>query len=88
MNYILPITALRKDIFAVMERVAKTGDVVEVEKEGKRIVKIVPIRDDAAGRADYILIHVLPSLKGVWKNEAAWTRTAREKRYWNQQIFS
>ena len=88
MNYILPITALRKDIFAIMERVAKTGDVVEVEKEGKRIVKIVPVRDDAAGKADYILTHVLPSLKGVWKNEAAWTRATREKRYWRRPIFS
>jgi len=88
MNYILPITALRKDIFAIMERVAKTGDIIEVEKEGKRIVKIVPVRYDAAGKADYILTHVLPGLKGVLKNEAAWTRTVREKRYWRRPIFS
>ncbi len=88
MNYILPITALRKNIFAIMERVAKTGDIIEVEKEGKRIVKIVPVRYDAAGKADYILTHVLPSLKGVWKDEEPWTRGATEKRYWKRNIFS
>ena len=88
MNYILPITDLRKDIFTIMDRIAKTGDSIEVEKEGRRIVKIVPVRDDAVGKADYILTHVLPQLKGVWKNEKPWIRGVAEKQYWKRPIFS
>lgn len=88
MNYVLPITDLRKNIFAVMERVAKTGDIVEVEKEGKRIVKIVPVKDNAAGKAEYIITNVLPDLKGAWKSGKSWIRGNQEKRYWKRNIFS
>lgn len=96
MNYILPITDLRKNIFSIMDRVVKTGEVIEVEKEGKRIVKIVPIKDDPAQKADYLLTHVLPKLAGIWKDmpksELAKIRSirrgAREKSYWNRKIFS
>ena len=95
MNYILPITDLRKDIFTIMDRIAKTGDSVEVEKEGRRIVKIVPIRDDAVGKAEYILAHVLPSLKGIWKNvpEREFTevnefmRGKKEQLFWKRKQF-
>ena len=96
MTYILPITEVRKNIFSLSERVARTGEPIEVEKEGKRIVKIVPIRNDAPGRADYVLTHVLPKLKGAWKNmtpqelaaRRAWVRGLQEKRYWKRSIFS
>lgn len=96
MTYIIPITELRKDIFALTERVARTGESIEVEKEGKRIVRIVPVKDDAPGRADYVLTHVLPKLKGVWKNVPSkdiavvrsWVRGPREKRYWKRPVFS
>lgn len=95
MNYILPITDLRKNIFAVMERVVKTGDVIEVEKEGKRIVKIVPIKDNPAEKADYILSYVLPSLKGLWKDVPErkfqkldeFMRGKKEKLYWKRKQF-
>ena len=95
MNYILPITALRKDIFAIMDRVAKTGDVIEVEKEGKRIVKIVPVTDDAAGKAAYVLANVLPGIKGIWKDVPlgefrkvnAFMRGKKEKSYWKRKYF-
>lgn len=88
MPYIIPITELRKDIFTLTERVARTGDAIDVEKEGRRIVRIVPVRDDASGRADYILTHVLPKLKGTWKATRTWVRGAREKRYWKRPVFS
>lgn len=96
MNYILPITDLRKDIFAIFDRIAKTGDVVDVEKEGKRIVRIIPVKHDASGKADYILTHILPGLKGIWKeiperefrkaNE--FMRGKKEKLYWKRKYFT
>ena len=96
MPYILPITELRKNIFSITERVARTGEAVEVEKEGRRIVKIIPIRDDPAAKADYILTHVLPELAGAWKTMTkadlarvrSLRRGAQEKRYWRRPIFS
>ncbi|MBI5619475.1 hypothetical protein HY950_00755 [Candidatus Gottesmanbacteria bacterium] len=96
MTYILPITEVRKNIFALSEKVARTGEVIEVEKEGRRIVKIVPIHNDPAGKADYILTHILPKLAGAWKHvppaevaaEHTWARSVREKRYWKRHIFS
>lgn len=88
MNYVIPITDLRKDIFAIFDRVAKTGDVVDVEKEGKRVVRIIPVKHDAAGKAEYILAHVLPFLKGVWKNEKLEKRDVAGKNYWNRAVFS
>ena len=88
MTYILPITELRKNIFAIAEKVARTGEAVEIEKEGKRIVKIIPIADDPAARADYVLTHVLPKLARTWKVETSWLRGRREKRYWKRAIFS
>lgn len=90
MSYILPITEVRKNIFTLAERVARTGEVIEVEKEGRRIVRIVPVKNDSTGKADYVLTHVLPKLKGVWKRVAPdrWIRGSGEKRYWKMPKFS
>ncbi|MBI2405415.1 type II toxin-antitoxin system prevent-host-death family antitoxin [Candidatus Gottesmanbacteria bacterium] len=96
MTYILPITEVRKNIFALMEKVARTGEVIEVEKEGKRIVKIVPIAHDPAAKADYVLTHVLPKLAGAWRHVSpaelaahrTWVRGKAEKRYWKRRTFS
>jgi len=88
MNYILPITDLRKNIFTVMDHVARNGDIVEVEREGKKIAKIVPLSDDAAERAEHLLTHVLPHLKGVWKDKPVKRNTAVEQQYWKRDIFS
>lgn len=57
---------------------------------------IVPVKDDAPGRADYVLTRVLPKLKGAWKNVPSkdiaavknWVRGPREKRYWKRRAFS
>lgn len=96
MNYILPITDLRKNIFAIMDQVVKTGDSIIVEKEGKRIVKIVPMKDDTVEKADYMLNHILPGLKGIWKKvpesefEAVdeFMRGKKEKLYWKRKQFT
>jgi len=88
MSYILPITELRKNIFAIAEKVARTGEEVYVEKEGKRIVKIIPVTNDACAKASYVLTHVLPKLARTWKAETDWIRGRREKRYFKRPIFS
>ncbi len=95
MPYILPITEFRKNIFTITERIARTGDAVEVEKEGKRIVRVVPIRDDPAEKARYALEHVLPKLAGIWKDVPEkelrelnnFMRGKKEKSYWKRSIF-
>ena len=96
MTYILPITEFRKNIFSITERVARTGDPVDVEKEGKRIVRVTAIKDDPAEKANYVLEHVLPKLAGAWENmtkkDLARVRSLRrgavERRYWKRPIFS
>jgi len=88
MTYILPITDLRRNIFSIVDRIARTGDAVDVEKEGKRIVRIIPVKHDAMGKAEYILSHVLPTLKGAWKDESPATKNITERNYWKRPIFS
>ena len=95
MTYILPITEFRKNIFAITEKVARTGEEIEIEKEGKRIAKLVAIKDDSAARAKYALEHVLPKLRGIWKNVPEsefrkvneFMRGKKEKSYWKRKQF-
>lgn len=47
--------------------VAYKGVEVEVEKEGRRIVKLVKIEDDPRERARKAL-EILPKLGGIWKD--------------------
>lgn len=96
MTTIIPITQLRTHIFDLAERVAKTGEDIEVEKEGRRIIKLVAIKDDPAQKAEYALKYVLPKLAGVLKKitkkEANSMKNFRigrkEKYYWTRKIFS
>ena len=39
MTQIISITEVRKNIFALVDKVAKTGEEIEVEREGRRVVK-------------------------------------------------
>lgn len=95
MTHIIPITELRKNIFALAERVARTGEEIEIEKEGRRIVKLIAIKDDPSARAKYILKYVLPKLAGSWKNMSKkelreinnFRRGKKEKLYWKRDIF-
>lgn len=67
MSMIISITDLRKNLFNLAERVFSSGEEIEVEKEGRRIVKLVRINDDPKERARRIL-KLLPKLGGLWKN--------------------
>lgn len=64
---IISITDLRKNLFNLAEQVFSSGEEIEVEKEGRRIIKIVRIDDDPKERAKNIL-KLLPKLGGMWKN--------------------
>lgn len=85
---IISITDLRKNLFNLAERVFSTGEEIEVEKEGRRIVKIVRIDDDPKERAKRAL-ELLPKLGGIWKNVPAkrfkelneFMRGKKEKKY-------
>lgn len=95
MTQIISITELRKNIFTLTEKVAQTGDEIEIEKEGRRIAKLVAIKDDPAAKAKYILKHVLPKFSGAWKNMTKkelrdlekFRRGKKEKLYWKRDIF-
>lgn len=67
MTQIISITDLRKDLFKIADMVAYKGIEVEVEKEGRRIVKLVKIEDDPRERARQAL-KILPKLAGIWKD--------------------
>src|SRR3990167_7002956 len=67
MTQIISITNLRKDLFRIADMVAYKGVEVEVEKEGRRIVKLVKIDDDPRERARKAL-EILPKLGGIWKD--------------------
>lgn len=67
MTQIISITDLRKNLFRLAEKVVREGSEIEVEKEGKRIIKIVRIDDDPRERARRVLA-MLPKLKGMWKD--------------------
>ena len=67
MTQIVSITDLRKNLFKLADKVVREGGEIEVEKEGKRIMKIVRIDDDPRERARRAL-KILPKLGGIWKD--------------------
>lgn len=95
MTQIISITEVRRNIFNLVDKVARTGEEIEVEREGRRIVKLVPIKDDPAERAKYALKYVLPKLGGLWKNVPEnefkkmneFIRGRKEKLYWKRKKF-
>lgn len=95
MTTIIPITQLRRNIFNLTERVAQTGEEIEIEKEGRRIAKLVAIKDDPATKAAYALKHILPKFAGIWKsltkkelrNMRDFRRGKKERLYWRRDIF-
>ena len=91
-HMITNITDFRKNIF----KYAKRSEEIEVEKDGKRIWRIVPIEEQSPQeRAKYVLEHVLPKLAGVWKDVPqeeidkiyAYRRSPRERNYWKRKRF-
>lgn len=64
---IISITDLRKNLFKIADKVEREGKEVEVEKEGKIILKLVKITDDPRERAKR-LAKLLSKLSGMWKD--------------------
>lgn len=65
----IPITDFRQNIFDYTTQILANDQEVEIERNGQRILRVVPIKDNPAERAKYILKYVLPQLAGTWKNE-------------------
>lgn len=83
MATIISITDLRKNLFQIADMVAYEGIEVEIEKEGRRIVKLVRIDDDPKERAKRAL-EVMKKIGGKFKNvkfDRAFFRGKKEKRY-------
>lgn len=83
MTQIISITDLRKDLFRIADMVAYKGVEVEVEKEGRRIVKLVKIEDDPRERAKRAL-EVMKKIGGKFKHvkfDRAFFRGKKEIEY-------
>jgi len=65
---IISITDLRKNLFKIADMVEREGREVEVEKEGKRIIKLVKISDDPRERAKRLL-KIMNKIGGMWKDK-------------------
>jgi len=83
MTYIVSITDLRKNLFQLADKVVRDGGEIEVEKEGKRIMKIVRIDDDSRERARRAL-EVAKKIGGKFKHvkfDRAFFRGKKEIEY-------
>lgn len=83
MTQIISITDFRKNLFRIADMVAYKGIEVEVEKEGRRIVKLVKIDDDPRERAKKAL-EVMKKIGGKFKHvkfDRSFFRGKKEKEY-------
>ena len=83
MTQIISITELRKNLFRLADKVVREGSEIEVEKEGKRIIKIVRIDDDPRERARRAL-EVAKKIGGKFKKvnfDRAFFRGKKEIEY-------
>lgn len=62
------ITDFRKDIFDLALAMKQTGQSITVTNGSGFAFKAMPIRNEMAERADYVLKHVLPKAGGMWAN--------------------
>lgn len=67
MTQVISITDFRRNLFRLADKVVREGSEIEVEKEGRRIIRISRIDDDPKERARKILA-LLPKLGGMWKD--------------------
>lgn len=67
MVQVVSITDLRKNLFQLANKVIDKGEEIEVEKDGRRLLKLVKIDDDPRERARKAL-KLLPKLGGMWKD--------------------
>lgn len=83
MNSIVSITSFRKNLFDYAKLVAEEGYEIEVEKDGKRIFKLVKVTDDPKQRAKKAL-KLTKKLGGSWKDaklDEEFFRGKKEKKY-------
>lgn len=83
MSMIISITDLRKNLFNLAQQVFSSGEEIEVEKEGRRIVKLVKIDDDPKERAKRML-EVMKKIGGKFKDvdfDRDFFRGKKEKEY-------
>ena len=66
----IPITDFRKNIFGYASKIVDSGQEVEIERNGQKILRVIPIKDDAAERAKYVMRNLLPKLAGTWKEDS------------------
>ncbi len=78
MPSVIPISDFRQNIFEYATKILADNREVEIERNGKVILRVVPVKDDPAERAKYVLKYVLPKLAGTWKDEPK--NTASRKR--------
>lgn len=88
MTTVVSITDFRKDIFKYADKVSGGGEDVEVEKNGKKIFRVIKISEDARAKARDLL-RITPKLAGLWKDVDAsefednkhFFRGKKEKKY-------
>ncbi len=89
MNYTVPITQFRKDLFAYAKKVAEGGHELEVEKDGKAIFKVTPVEDDVKERGRKLL-ELSKKIGGKFKNvdfDRGFFRGKKELDYWKRDKF-
>jgi len=55
MNVLIPITDFRKNIFSLTDRLVEDGGEVLIEKDGKTILKVIPVEQTAREQAKKLL---------------------------------
>ena len=86
MNYSVPISQFRKDLFTYAKKVAEQGHELEVEKDGKAVFRVMPVEDDAKKRAKRAL-EIMKKLGGTWKDvklDNEFFRGKKEMEYWKR----
>lgn len=67
MTQVISITDFRRNLFRLADKVAREGSEIEVEKEGRRIIRISRIDDDPKERARRAL-EVAKKIGGKFKH--------------------
>ena len=76
----VPITEFRKDLFRYADMVALQGYEIEVEKNGRKLFKVVKPEDDLTARSRQAL-EIAKKLVGKIKFDKRLFRNKREREY-------
>lgn len=70
MPSVMPITDFRNDIFDVADWILRTNQPIDVERNGKTILRVIPAptEETPAQKAEYLLKYVMPKVGSIWKN--------------------